>query len=145
VTRLAKFGGTALTIVVTNDASVSAAVGAMRAGAHDIFGRPLETETLAPRLGQLALRHGKSLGLVVDGVEVTPIARYPAVLGMGQVPHPQDVLPMWRQEQKIIEDAIASFGGNIGLAAAALELSPSTIYRKRQAWAEAQLERKGAA
>lgn len=46
------------------------------------------------------------------------------------------VLPMWQQEQKIIEDAIVSFGGNIALAAQALELSPSTIYRKRQAWAE---------
>jgi two-component system repressor protein LuxO len=46
------------------------------------------------------------------------------------------VLPMWQQEQRIIEDAIASFGGNISLAAAALEISPSTIYRKRQSWAE---------
>ena len=46
------------------------------------------------------------------------------------------VLPMWRREQRIIEEAIASFSGNIALAAAALELSPSTIYRKRQAWAE---------
>jgi two-component system repressor protein LuxO len=48
----------------------------------------------------------------------------------------QTVLPMWRQEQRIIEEAIRSFSGNIALAAAALELSPSTIYRKRQAWAE---------
>ncbi|OAM76487.1 sigma-54-dependent transcriptional regulator [Devosia elaeis] len=46
------------------------------------------------------------------------------------------VLPMWQQEQRIIEDAIAVFGGNISLAAAALEISPSTIYRKRQNWAE---------
>ncbi|MET0905947.1 MAG: sigma-54 dependent transcriptional regulator [Tardiphaga sp.] len=46
------------------------------------------------------------------------------------------ILPMWQQEQRIIEDAIASFGGNISLAAAALEISPSTIYRKRQGWAE---------
>ena len=46
------------------------------------------------------------------------------------------ILPMWQQEQRIIEDAIASFGGNISLAAAALEISPSTIYRKRQAWAD---------
>ncbi|UXN75715.1 helix-turn-helix domain-containing protein [Devosia sp. A8/3-2] len=43
---------------------------------------------------------------------------------------------MWQQEQRIIEDAIASFGGNVSLAAAALEISPSTIYRKRQGWAE---------
>ncbi|MDP1732108.1 MAG: sigma-54 dependent transcriptional regulator [Devosia sp.] len=60
-------------------------------------------------------------------------------------PKKQPVLPMWRQEQRIIEDAIQSFAGNIALAAAALELSPSTIYRKRQAWAEAGADRKGAA
>ena len=54
------------------------------------------------------------------------------------------VLPMWQQEQRIIEEAIASFAGNVALAAAALELSPSTIYRKRQAWAEMD-ERRGAA
>ncbi|UJW87854.1 sigma-54-dependent Fis family transcriptional regulator [Devosia sp. SL43] len=46
------------------------------------------------------------------------------------------ILPMWQQEQRIIEDAITSFGGNVSLAAAALEISPSTIYRKRQGWAE---------
>ena len=48
---------------------------------------------------------------------------------------PRAVLPMWQQEQRIIEDAIAAFGGNISMAAAALEISPSTIYRKRQSWA----------
>ena len=56
----------------------------------------------------------------------------------------QPVLPLWQQEQRIIEDAIESFGGNIALAAAALELSPSTIYRKRQAWAD-MVGNKGAA
>jgi DNA-binding NtrC family response regulator len=54
------------------------------------------------------------------------------------------VLPMWQQEQRIIEEAIASFAGNIALAAQALELSPSTIYRKRQARAELE-GKKGAA
>lgn len=44
------------------------------------------------------------------------------------------ILPMWRQEQKIIEDAITHFAGNISQAAIALEISPSTIYRKRQVW-----------
>jgi two-component system repressor protein LuxO len=41
---------------------------------------------------------------------------------------------MWVQEQRIIETAIARFGGNVSLAAAALEISPSTIYRKKQVW-----------
>lgn len=54
------------------------------------------------------------------------------------------ILPMWRQEQRIIEDAITRCNGNIALAAQALELSPSTIYRKRQAWAELEA-RQGAA
>ncbi len=48
----------------------------------------------------------------------------------------RSILPMWQQEQRIIEDAIAAFGGNISLAAAALEISPSTIYRKKQSWAD---------
>jgi two-component system repressor protein LuxO len=44
--------------------------------------------------------------------------------------------PMWLQEQRIIEQALAACGGNIARAAAALEINPSTIYRKRQAWAQ---------
>ncbi|HNE02391.1 MAG TPA: helix-turn-helix domain-containing protein, partial [Plasticicumulans sp.] len=36
-----------------------------------------------------------------------------------------------------IEDAIAACDGNIPKAAALLEISASTIYRKRQAWADA--------
>ena len=31
-------------------------------------------------------------------------------------------------------DAQAAFDGNVGRAAAALDISPSTIYRKRQEW-----------
>jgi len=48
------------------------------------------------------------------------------------------ILPMWQQEQRIIENALALHEGNIAQAAAALEISPSTIYRKKQAWEEKQ-------
>ncbi len=44
--------------------------------------------------------------------------------------------PYWLQERRIIEHALAAFGGNISRAAAALELNPSTLYRKRQTWDE---------
>jgi two-component system repressor protein LuxO len=47
---------------------------------------------------------------------------------------PSPVRPFWQQERDIIEAALATHGGNIARAAAALEISPSTIYRKRQAW-----------
>lgn len=43
-----------------------------------------------------------------------------------------DVRPLWMEEARLIEEAIAAFGGNIARAAAALEISPSTIYRKRR-------------
>jgi two-component system repressor protein LuxO len=43
--------------------------------------------------------------------------------------------PFWVQEKRIIEEALAAFDGNLSRAAAALEISPSTIYRKREAWA----------
>ena len=45
---------------------------------------------------------------------------------------PSDVRPLWLEEARIIEEAIAAFDGNIAKAAAALEISPSTIYRKRR-------------
>ncbi|MTI00625.1 sigma-54 dependent transcriptional regulator [Roseibium sp. RKSG952] len=44
--------------------------------------------------------------------------------------------PLWAQERRIIETALEAFDGNIAMAAAALEISPSTIYRKRQSWLE---------
>ncbi|MCW5695207.1 MAG: sigma-54-dependent Fis family transcriptional regulator [Bauldia sp.] len=47
---------------------------------------------------------------------------------------PRRVLPFHEQERRIIEEALAAFGGNISRAAAALQINPSTIYRKRQAW-----------
>jgi len=40
-------------------------------------------------------------------------------------------------ERLVIEDAIATAGGSVARAARALGVSPSTIYRKREAWARA--------
>ena len=48
------------------------------------------------------------------------------------------VEPFWLQERRIIEHALAAFDGNISRAAAALQINPSTIYRKRQSWDEAE-------
>ncbi len=47
---------------------------------------------------------------------------------------PGDVEPFWMQERRIIETAVARYNGHVGKAAAALDISPSTIYRKRQTW-----------
>ena len=50
-------------------------------------------------------------------------------------PAPRPMKPLWLVEKEAIEQAIECCGGNIPRAAALLEVSPSTIYRKRQAWA----------
>ncbi|QCK85997.1 sigma-54-dependent Fis family transcriptional regulator [Phreatobacter aquaticus] len=77
----------------------------------------------APML-PLALAHG-SYESATERAAVQPIA-----LTRGTVE------PYWVQERRIIEEALAAFDGNLSRAAAALEISPSTIYRKREAWAK---------
>ncbi len=46
----------------------------------------------------------------------------------------QPIRPLATVERETIERAIAMCGGNIPKAAGLLEVSPSTIYRKKQAW-----------
>ncbi|MFT5807444.1 MAG: two-component system repressor protein LuxO [Moritella dasanensis] len=46
-----------------------------------------------------------------------------------------DIVPLWQSEKRIIEKAITHCHGNIPKAAALLDISASTIYRKRQSWA----------
>lgn len=45
-----------------------------------------------------------------------------------------EITPLWQVEKETIEQAIQACGGNIPKAANALEVSPSTIYRKKQSW-----------
>jgi len=47
---------------------------------------------------------------------------------------PAAIEPYAVQERRIIEAALEACDGNVGQAAAALEISPSTIYRKKQGW-----------
>ncbi len=138
--RLIRLAGDALAIAVADAESVTTAVAAMRAGAHDFMAKPIGGPLLAARLGALAQRHGRRLAVSGEvAIHATTGIASPSGTGTGT-----QVLPMWLEEQRIIEAAVATFAGNVALAAAALELSPSTIYRKRQAWAE-MAERRGAA
>lgn len=138
VARLVRLAPSALVIAISDGSSVSTAMAAMRAGAHDHLSRPLNGRAFAERIQEIAERHGKSRALTIQpSGENTPADRtLPPAEGGSRT-----ILPMWQQEQRIIEEAIESFGGNIALAAQALELSPSTIYRKRQAWAEMEGKR----
>jgi DNA-binding NtrC family response regulator len=134
--KLVRAAGDALVLILAGEGSVSFSMTAMRSGAHDCAGRDLEGTDIVRRIGELARRLGKTRAMTRptlgdSAIEIAPPPERPSIPVMRDL-----VLPMWRQEQKIIENAIQSFAGNVSLAAAALELSPSTIYRKRQAWAE---------
>ncbi len=81
-------------------------------------------------------------------VEVVSTAHYNPVLsanthqtsGLGHMAHRSNaageatIRPLWLGEKETIEQAIALCSGNIPKAAALLEISASTIYRKRQHW-----------
>lgn len=88
-----------------------------------------------------------------DGPEVTleMLPRLPSAAPVRPLPAPPPELPpaadavlrpLWRQEREIIEQAIRLCEGNIPRAAAYLDVSPSTIYRKRQAWEAADKDRR---
>lgn len=47
---------------------------------------------------------------------------------------PDDILPLALVERRAIENALRAFGGNISRAAKALQVNPSTIYRKMASW-----------
>jgi len=53
------------------------------------------------------------------------------------------IKPLWHEEKTIIERAVSICEGNTVLAAALLEVSPSTLYRKRKSWANSQAEHSG--
>jgi two-component system repressor protein LuxO len=50
-----------------------------------------------------------------------------------------EIMPLWHVEQLAIQSAIDRFEGNVPRAAAALEVSASTLYRKIQRWEKPEI------
>jgi two-component system repressor protein LuxO len=95
----------------------------------------------APALAVPALagpaEHGGGQGFVGSfGQQATHATPGPTGGFMVQpaAPEPRPIRPLWQVEKETIEEAIAACDGNIPRAAALLEISASTIYRKRLAW-----------
>ncbi len=66
MTRLVRLAGGALLMALADGGSVSAALGAMRAGAHDYIAKPVTAAILADRMAELAQRHGRPRALGLD-------------------------------------------------------------------------------
>ncbi|PMJ89863.1 sigma-54 dependent transcriptional regulator [Vibrio sp. 10N.261.55.A7] len=69
---------------------------------------------------------------------LAPSLAEPALANDTQLPetpaNPTAIRPMWQIERETIQNAINYCDGNVLNAAVLLELSPSTVYRKKQAW-----------
>jgi two-component system repressor protein LuxO len=99
-------------------------------------GNVRELQNLMRRIVVLADGPNVPIHLAIEGAGAEEMARFGSNT-TNVVPLSAEagaVEPLALTERRAIERAIASFGGNIAAAAAALELSPSTLYRKRLAW-----------
>jgi len=85
-------------------------------------GEQVSQEMLPPPLNELSLS--------------MPLIRASTSLPHASFLKSDDVIPLWRVEKQAIESAIAFCDDNIPKAAALLEVSASTIYRKRERWQE---------
>ncbi|TWC43222.1 two-component system repressor protein LuxO [Pseudomonas sp. SJZ079] len=80
-----------------------------------------------------------SLGSALErGAAEVRVQRSSAIAPLAAESEPRrsdgEISPLWLEEKRIIERAIAICGGNLPKAAALLEVSASTLYRKRQVW-----------
>ena len=81
VSRLVKLAEGALVIAISEGMSVSAAVGSMRAGAHDYICKPISGRALGERIEELALRHAKPHALVADDGRVNAPTDFEGFIG----------------------------------------------------------------
>lgn len=87
-------------------------------------GRQITIDMLPPPLDQMTVSMNRGLSVVQENkVSV------------------HEIFPLWMTEKQAIEQAIEACDGNIPRAATYLDVSPSTIYRKLQAWNEKQKEK----
>src|SRR5690606_11046257 len=81
VTRLVRVADGALVLAIADSGSVSAALGAMRAGAHDYLAKPVTPAALASRIGELAQRHGRPRSLGVETGPETVVTDFAGFVG----------------------------------------------------------------
>jgi len=108
----------AAVVVITADGSLNRAVEAMREGALDFLVKPFNADRLLITLGNVIER--RRLNSMLESLS-----------GQGA---DSKILPLHITERNAIEQAIRACDGNVVRAAALLEISASTIYRKLAHW-----------
>ncbi len=114
----------AAVVVITADGSLNRAVEAMREGALDFLVKPFNADRLLITLGNVLER--RRLNSMVESLSSHA----------GAENGRPEILPLHVTERNAIEQAIQACDGNIVRAAALLEISASTVYRKLAHWQE---------
>jgi two-component system repressor protein LuxO len=94
---------------------------------RDMLPAPLNKELHKNRLGSIMAISQK------NPEQTNSIVSFPSNAEMVKN-NIQTIRPLWQVEKEAIVQAIEFCEGNIPKAAASLEVSPSTLYRKRQSW-----------
>ena len=119
----------AAVIVITADGSLNRAIEAMREGALDFLVKPFNADRLLITLSNVLER--QRLNSMVETLS-------------GRANGLEVIQPLHVLERRAIEQAIRACDGNVVRAAAPLQVSASTIYRKLAHW-ESAPEENGAA
>jgi len=82
----------------------------------------------------VVLHDGEAVAAAMLPETLSTVVRFAAPASLTVQAQPDRIAPFHEEERRIIEKALAAFGGNVPRAAAALEISPATIYRKVKAW-----------
>lgn len=112
-------------VVITADGSLNRAVEAMREGALDFLVKPFNADRLLITLGNVLER--RRLNSMIESLSSH---------AGGENGDAAKIQPLHVTERSAIEQAIRACDGNIVRAAALLEISASTIYRKLAHWHE---------
>ncbi|OQY51388.1 MAG: sigma-54-dependent Fis family transcriptional regulator [Candidatus Parabeggiatoa sp. nov. 2] len=99
-------------------------------------GQEVTAEMLPAPLNKLHKGHSRSkkASYQTTHAQTPAVVSPPSGLDTAAARRSKTILPLWQIEKETILHAIELCDGNVPKAAALLEVSPSTIYRKRQNW-----------
>jgi DNA-binding NtrC family response regulator len=117
----------AAVVVITADGSLNRAIEAMREGALDFLVKPFNADRLLITLNNVLER--RRLNSMVESLSGRANGKSAAA-----------IQPLHIMERRAIEQAIRACDGNVVRAAALLQVSASTIYRKLANWESAPAE-----
>ncbi|VUD68995.1 Regulatory protein LuxO [Thalassocella blandensis] len=109
-------------VVITSNDSADVSRDAIRLGAADYLEKPFTRDRLC-----LTMRNARK--------QLLPAASsHSGFTHLAQATDTQTIHPLWKVEMDAIDHAVKICNGNITQAAKHLEINPSTIHRKKQAW-----------